>query len=334
MYSKFNRNLINLSNIHRKNISIYKPFTYPNIQKIKNARLITAIKTPYLENGKIDLDSFDFNANEQIKHGVEGFVIGGTTGEGHLFSWDEHIMLIAHAKHKFGDKCLIIGNTGSNSTIEANHATKQGFAVGMDASLQINPYYGKTSEKGVIKHFSSVLDHGPAIIYNVPGRTGQDISVEIMKEISHHENFTGVKECMGKDRIKQYTELDITTWSGNDDECHETRHKYGCNGVISVTSNILPGHFSMMMKEESPELAKDCEKLINYLFLQPNPIGINTVMMMLGLCEPVFRLPYIELDKNLRNEVKNIIEEIGIKNFISKNQECNVLNDRNFIHIE
>lgn len=87
-------------------------------------------------------------------------------------SWDEHIMLIAHTVNCFGDKLIVVGNTGSNSTREAIHATEQGFAVGMHAALSINPYYGKTSKRGVMEHFNACLNEGPAIIYNVPGRTG------------------------------------------------------------------------------------------------------------------------------------------------------------------
>ena len=316
-----------------KNFPIYRPLVGLNVQKIQSARLITAIKTPFKYDGKIDLKSFDNHAEKQLKFGVEGFVIGGTTGEGHLLSWDEHIMLISHAKHKFGDRCLIIGNTGSNSTKEAINATEQGFAVGMDAALQINPYYGKTSDKGLLKHFNSVLDIGPSIIYNVPSRTAQDIIPENMFKLAEHPNFIGVKECNNKYRIKTYSENNIFTWSGNDDECHELRHNYGCNGVISVTSNIIPGLFRKMMNEESTDISKKTEKLIKLLFYQPNPIGINTLMMMLGLCEPVFRLPYVELDKNIRNEAIKIIEEIGIDHFLSKDRKIKELKDNEFCYI-
>ena len=94
-------------------------------------------------------------------------------GEGQLMSWDEHVMLIAHTVNSFGKQLQVIGNTGSNSTREALHATEQGFAVGMHAALQINPYYGKTSLDGLMAHFSAVLHEGPTIIYNVPSRTGE-----------------------------------------------------------------------------------------------------------------------------------------------------------------
>ena len=139
---------------------------------VQKASLITAIKTPYLESGSFDVDAFDALVEEQIANGVEGLIIGGTTGEGHLMSWDEHIMLIAHCAINFRGRVLVIGNTGSNSTREAVHATRQGFCVGMDASLQINPYYGKTSSEGLNYHFRAALDVGPGIVYNVPSRTG------------------------------------------------------------------------------------------------------------------------------------------------------------------
>jgi hypothetical protein len=96
------------------------------------------VKTPYLPNGKFDLKAYDALLNHQIENGVGGVIVGGTTGEGHLMSWDEHIMLIAHTIHSFGDRLMVIGNTGSNSTSEALHATEQGFAIGMHAALQIN----------------------------------------------------------------------------------------------------------------------------------------------------------------------------------------------------
>lgn len=120
-------------------------------------------------------------------------------------SWDEHIMLIAHTVNVFGNQIKVIGNTGSNSTREAVHATRQGFIVGMHAALQINPYYGKTSIVGLKDHFQRVLDLGPGIVYNVPGRTGQDIPDEVIMGLSSHTNFLGVKECTGNERIGGYS---------------------------------------------------------------------------------------------------------------------------------
>lgn len=193
-----------------------------------HAPAVAAIKTPYLRDGKFDLAAYDALVRAQIAAGVDGLIVGGTTGEGQLMSWDEHIMLIAHTVNSFGDRLAVIGNTGSNSTREAVHATEQGFGVGMHASLQINPYYGKTSARGLRTHFDAVLAEGPAIIYNVPGRTGQDIPDDVVLDLAaRHPTLLGVKECTGNARIGAYVARGVPCWSGNDDEAHEARHGHG-----------------------------------------------------------------------------------------------------------
>jgi len=283
-------------------------------ESVKKCRLITAIKTPYLKNGKFDLQAFDRLVELQANHGVEGIIVGGTTGEGQLMSWDEHIMIIAHAVNNYGNQIKIIGNTGSNSTREALHATEQGFAVGMHAALQINPYYGKTSEKGMITHFEAVMDEGPCIVYNVPGRTAQDITPRVVEKMAGHPNFLGMKECTGNERISNYSAKGITCWSGNDDEAHDARHQAGATGVISVTSNVIPGLFAKLMAEEDGELANKVAPLANWLFREPNPVGINTLMAMTGLVKPVFRLPYVPYSKELREEGVRILNDLGLDN--------------------
>ena len=167
-------------------------------------------------------------------------------------------MLIAHTSKIYGEDLLVIGNTGSNSTREAVHATSQGFAVGMDAALQINPYYGKTSRAGLMKHFGAVLDFGPTIVYNVPARTTQDIPSEVIFELAKHPNFAGVKECEGNERIRNYTKNGVTCWSGNDDEAHDAKWDAGAAGVISVTSNVAPKLMRELMlgAEAEPEIER------------------------------------------------------------------------------
>lgn len=263
------------------------------MKRLESASLITAIKTPYLANGDIDLATYDWLVKQQIAAGVDGIIVGGTTGEGHLLSWDEHVMLIAHSTHKYSDQLLIIGNTGSNNTREAIKATEYGFAIGMDAALQINPYYGRTSDQGVVEHFKKVLELGPAIIYNVPGRTGQDLTPNIIEQISEHKNFVGMKECAGIERISYYENKGITCWSGNDDESFVARHQHGSHGVISVTSNLMPSVMRQLMDDkEASALNEQAQPLINWLFCEPNPIAINTALMMTDAVKPNFRLPY------------------------------------------
>jgi 4-hydroxy-tetrahydrodipicolinate synthase len=285
----------------------------PATLEIRKLRLMTAVKTPYREDGNVDISALDRIVEHQIANGVEGIIIGGTTGEGHLFTWEEHLMLIAHIKTKFMGRVAVVGNTGSNATAESVAATKKGFAYGMDASLLINPYYGKTSIEGIIRHIEAAMVFGPAIIYNVPSRTGQDMKPETLARLAGHENFVGVKECMGPERIKELSDMGMAVWSGNDDSCHQERHECGAMGVISVTANIVPGLMSQMMKEPSPEINEKLGPLYQWLFTEPNPIGVNTMLMQLGSCKPVFRLPYTARNLEARKEGIEVLNAVGLE---------------------
>lgn len=300
--------------------------------RLRKLRLITAIKTPYTAEGTVDFAAFDRHVDHQLANGVEGFIIGGTTGEGHLLSWPEHLDLIAHAKAKVGDRAAIIGNTGGMNTAEADVYTKKGFALGMDGSLLINPYYGKTSARGIVMHLEAGLQFGPAFIYNVPGRTGQDIKPEVLKQIKDHKHFIGVKECMGHARIKELADMGILSWSGNDDECHLSRHVYGAVGVISVTSNIVPGLMRQLMHgERNDELDEKLKALYKWLFTDPNPIGVNTLLMQLGCAKPVFRLPYTYAERSLREQAVEIVKSIGLEHMPGEGR-IQVLEDSDFKH--
>ena len=297
--------------------------------KIKAASLLTAIKTPYKPDGDIDLESYDRLVEAQIKHGVEGLIVCGTTGEGHLMDWEEHLMLIAHSVNKFGNQLVIVGNTGSNNTREALKGTKYGFAFGMDAALQINPYYGKTSVEGLKEHFKRVLDLGPSIIYNVPGRTGQDLQPDLIEELAEHPNFIGVKECAGNGRIAHYEAEGIACWSGNDDQSFEGRHRHGSHGVISVTSNLLPGLMRQLMDTDNLELNVRLRPLMAWLFHVPSPNALNTVLSMTGAVQPVFRLPYSPVNRQTRQQVIDLLQAFKPKELVGSGLE--LLEDEQFI---
>lgn len=302
-----------------------------SVEDIKSLRLITAIKTPYLPDGRFDLEAYDCLMNLQIANGAEAVVVGGTTGEGHLMTWDEHIMLIGHTVNCFGTSIKVIGNVGSNSTKEAIHATEQGFAVGMHAALHINPYYGKTSMQGLVSHFESVLSMGPTIIYNVPSRTGQDIPPGAIQAVLWNPNLAGVKECMGNERIKGYADKGIMTWSGNDDQCHDARWSFGGTGVISVASNLVPGLMHILMFQGlNPSLNSKLMPLFEWLFREPSPIGLNTALAQLGVVRPIFRLPYFPLPRESREEFVSIVKAIGREHFVGE-KDVEVLEDDAFI---
>lgn len=299
------------------------------MKRLKAASLITAIKTPYTESGDIDLVTYDELVSKQIAAGVDGIIVGGTTGEGQLLSWEEHLMLIAHSVHQYSNQLLIIGNTGSNNTREAIKATENGFAMGMDAALQINPYYGRTSLAGVKVHLNRVLDIGPTFIYNVPGRTGQDLTPEVIEPLSKHKNFIGVKECGGNERIDYYEKQGIACWSGNDDESHAGRHKHGSHGVISVTSNVIPKLMRQLMDNENEALNQKLQSLMQWMFCEPNPIPLNTALMMTKAVKPVFRLPYQALTKEQREQGLELINAVA-DDFIGI--EASLMADDDFIY--
>ena len=290
---------------------------------------MTAIKTPYKPDGDVDLESYDRLVEAQIKNGVEGLIVCGTTGEGHLMDWEEHLMLIAHSVNKFGNQLVVVGNTGSNNTREAIKGTKHGFAFGMDAALQINPYYGKSSNAGLKEHFKRVLDLGPSIIYNVPGRTGQDIQPDLIEELAKHPNFIGVKECAGNERMGQYEGKGIACWSGNDDQSFEGRHRHGSHGVISVTSNLLPGLMRQLMDTDDPELNSRLQPLMEWLFHVPSPNALNTVLSMSGAVQPVFRLPYYPVNRESRQQVIDLLNDFKPEDWVG--QELELMEDNQFI---
>ncbi|KAL3738761.1 hypothetical protein ACJRO7_020176 [Eucalyptus globulus] len=301
------------------------------VEDIRSLRLITAIKTPYLPDGRLDIEAYNGLINMQIAQGVKGVIVGATAGEGHLMSWDEHIMLIRHTVDRFGASLKVIGNTGSNSTAEAMEATEKGFAVGMHASLHINPYYGKTSIHGLLAHFNSVLPMGPMIIYNVPARTGQDIPPSVIQTLATSPNFVGIKECVGNDRVRQYAEEGITVWCGMDDQCHDGRWDFGAVGSMSVASNLIPGlMLELVTGKKSPSLNEKVLPLVEWLFHEPNPIGVNTALAQLGVVRPVFRLPYVPLPLSKRLEFVGLVKDIGRKHFVGDG-EVQVLDDDDFI---
>lgn len=161
---------------------------------------------------------------------------------------------------------------------------------------------GRTSFTGLATHFKAVLDEGPGMLYNVPGRTGQDIPDEVVLALRDHPSFLGVKECTGNARIAAYAAAGVRCWTGNDDEAHAARHEASAAGVVSVTSNLIPSAFCGLMDGRNDAAASALAPLIDWLFCEPNPIAINTALAMCGLCAPVFRLPYVPLSKPQREK--------------------------------
>lgn len=270
-----------------------------------------AIITPF-RDGKIDYEDFARIIEFQIGSGTDAIVVCGTTGEASTLSDDEHVEAIEFAVKQTAGRIPVIAGTGSNDTAYAIWLTREACRVGADAMLVVTPYYNKASTKGLINHFTAIADAStkPIILYNVPSRTGCNITLPVYKEIAKHPNIVATKEASGNiSTIAQIFDevgdmLDV--YSGNDDQIVPIL-SLGAKGVISVLSNVMPKETHDICQlffdgkvKESTALQLKLLKLINNLFIEVNPVPVKTAMNLMGWCSEEMRLPLCEMDeKNL-----------------------------------
>lgn len=271
----------------------------------------TAIVTPFKRNG-IDFDRFGELIDFQYEGGTAALVVCGTTGENATMTEYEHEELIDFACKYNNGRMKIIAGVGSNNTEKALKNAKSAKHYGADGILMVTPYYNKSTQKGLIEHFTYVADRVeiPMILYNVPSRTGIGINAETYKALSEHPNINGVKEASGdftlftKTRAMCGNALNI--WSGNDDNT-VAMMSMGALGVISVASNLLPAVVSkvcaLCLKEkfnEASALYLEYAELFNTFFIETNPIPIKTAMKLCGNYAGELRLPLTDMsEKNL-----------------------------------
>lgn len=279
----------------------------------------TAIVTPFNGDG-IDFKKFGELIDFQYEGGTAALVVCGTTGENATLTQYEHEELIDFAcKHNNG-RMKIIAGVGSNNTEKALKNAKSAKHFGADGILMVTPYYNKSTQKGLVEHFTYVADRVeiPMILYNVPSRTGIGISAETYKTLSEHPNINGVKEASGdftlftKTRAMCGNALNI--WSGNDDNT-VAMMAMGAIGVISVASNLLPCVVSKVCAlclgrkfAEASALYLEYAELFNAFFIETNPIPIKTAMKLCGLDAGELRLPLTDMSdgnlKKLESELK------------------------------
>ncbi len=267
----------------------------------------TAIITPF-KNGAVDYDSFGKIIEAQISGGIDAIVVAGTTGEAATLTHEEHCECIKYVVEKVEGRVPVIAGTGSNDTAYGIELSQYACEVGADALLLVTPYYNKATPKGLIKNFLETADKTdkPIILYNVPSRTGCNISLPVYKELAKHERIVAVKEASGN--ISAIAELiaecgdSYDIYSGNDDQIVPIM-SLGGKGVISVLSNVLPRETHDMCVNclegrysDAAKMQLDYLKLINALFCEVNPIPVKTAMAELGMCDIEMRLPLCEMD--------------------------------------
>ncbi|MBP0990292.1 MAG: 4-hydroxy-tetrahydrodipicolinate synthase [Oscillospiraceae bacterium] len=270
-----------------------------------------AIVTPMNPDMSINYDELGRMIDYQIAHKTDALIICGTTGESSTMTDDEHVNTIAYAVEKVNGRIPVIAGAGSNDTAYAVWLSKEAKKVGADALLHVTPYYNKSSQLGLIRHFSVIADATdlPVILYNVPSRTGVNIQPETYFELSKHPNIVAVKEASGNTVALEHTVAlcgdELGVYSGNDDWIVPVLSLGGL-GVISVLSNVAPEQthdicelfFSGKVKE-SAALQLRLLKLIDALFSDVNPIPVKAAMNMLGFAAGECRMPLYPLsDKN------------------------------------
>ena len=283
----------------------------------------TAIVTPFTENG-IDYDRLAKNIDFQYENGTTAVVVCGTTGENPTHSEDEHNELVRFTVQASRGRMKVIAGVGSNNTRTALKYAQNARYAGADGILMVTPYYNKSTQKGLIEHFSYVADRVeiPMILYNVPSRTGISISAETYKVLSRHPNINGIKEASGDfsliAKVRSQCGDDLFLWSGNDDNTVPMM-ALGALGVISVASNIVPAVTAKLCAlclegdfTAATELYGKYAKLFSALFIETNPIPVKAAMKLMDMDSGILRLPLVEISEENLAKLKAVMRDCGL----------------------
>lgn len=283
----------------------------------------TAIVTPFDEHG-VDYERLKKNLEFQYENGTSAIVVCGTTGENATHTPNEHDELVRVTVRTVNGRMKVIAGIGSNNTENALRAAENAKYSGADSVLMVTPYYNKTTQKGLIEHFSYVADRVdiPMILYNVPSRTGIGISADTCKALSQHPNINGIKEASGDialaAKIRSLCGDDLYIWSGNDD-CTIPLMSLGALGVISVASNIVPGAVAKLCAlclegsyAEATELYAKYASLFSALFIETNPIPVKAALKMMGMDSGILRLPLTEISQESFETLLKAMRDAGI----------------------
>lgn len=283
-----------------------------------------AIVTPMLADGSIDYETFKSLIEFQIKGGSDAIVVCGTTGEASAMNDEEHLDVIEYCVQTVNGRLPVIAGTGSNDTRHVVDLSREAVALGVDGLLQVTPYYNKTNQTGLVRHFMAVADavDVPIILYNVPSRTGMSIAVSTYKELAKHPNIVATKEASSD--ISLITNIvaecgdELGIYSGNDDQIVPLMALGGL-GVISVMANVAPKlvhdmcalYFEGNMSQ-SLALQLQSIPLNNALFSDVNPIPVKEAMNMMGYAAGPCRLPLGELAEDKKTLLRAQLAAAGI----------------------
>jgi 4-hydroxy-tetrahydrodipicolinate synthase len=290
--------------------------------KGSNVALITPFK-----NNKLDIDSYIKLIHFHMDNGTNGLVPAGTTGESPTLTHDEHQKIIDLCVKESKGKLPVIAGTGSNSTEEAISLTAHAEKAGANAALIVTPYYNKPTQEGLYQHYKAINDKCglPIVIYNIPGRSVIDMSVETMARLFELKNIIGVKDATGDlNRVDEQLKImgkEFIQLTGNDDNALEF-NKRGGIGAISVTANIAPKlcsqfqTLSLIEDKRSKEKAKDLDNILqplhNAMFVESNPSPVKYAAKQLGLCDDAVRLPLVKVTEPTKSIINKALQSVKL----------------------
>lgn len=284
---------------------------------------ITAMVTPFGKDGAVDYGRLAEFVDWQCESGVEGLCPVGTTGESPTLNHEEHHKVIEETIKFAKGRVKIIAGTGANSTAEAVSLTKAAISMGgADACLQVTPYYNKPNPEGLYRHFMTVADLGlPVVLYNVPGRSGREIPLDVVVRLAEHPNVVAIKEAAGSvERVSAIKRRcpDFTVLSG-DDSLVLPMVSVGASGVISVASDVIPKEMSDFVRTAlAGDMAKARELHLKYyqlfhdLFIDTNPIMVKEALALMGKLDLAYRLPLCETTEANRARMSETLKELGV----------------------
>ena len=283
----------------------------------------TALATPFQENGQLNLEAWAALIEDQIQEGVTGLVIGGTTGEGMTITDDEFETLLVRAVEVANGRAVIIAGTGSNNTAASIEKTKRAAELGAEMAMVVTPYYNKSTQAGLIAHFTAIADASPIplMLYNVPSRTGVALAPETVGELAEHPRITALKEASGDISVMAQMMAHIpegfTVYCGNDDQILPYM-AWGAQGVVSVLSNVYPGA-TVALAEAL--LAGDLQTartwqirllpVIDELFAEVNPIPVKAALQARGFEVGAPRLPLVPMSATAEAKLLSAMEQFN-----------------------